>query len=617
MKRPTPSLQEYLDRRFSGKPRRRLLLCAAIIAVMAVLQCLQLDMSCVTLRSILNRKIVYPFFNCGLILLVDVLLFLLTMRWHVAFHIGNVLFCLYGVANYYTLMYRAEPITLGLLSSLSTALDVIGGYRFPLAGPVIFSLAVLLVNTLLACLLQRAYPGRQRFTLRRFCLGLAGLALLAGCAVGGFAALDRFDPLSGWFPFGPHTREQGYPVYVVRQALIMRKTVHMPEGYSDEAIDRIADSITPPSLTMPDPAPDLIFIMNESFYDLNDYMDMQTDVPLLPNWYSTENAIRGRVVVPGVGGGTNNSEYELFTSNSMYLLPASAPFNYLPLSDVNSTVWQLRALGYDTWGMHPAAASNYYRSHGYPAMGFAHCCFSTEFANREYWGERAMTDASNYRELCSWYESAGSGPRMMYLLTYQNHGGYEQNDSAWDTIHTGLDLGDMTDDVDEYLTSVQMSDAALAELLAYFDGVDRPVLVCMMGDHAPNFIRQLPAREGLSQQQSDLLLSSTPIMIWANAAFGPLETRDDLLLSVPDVMPVVLQLAGLPLTPYCQTVLALSEQLPFRMSSGRYYTADGQSGSFTPGDSRFDLLSRYYYMEYNNLQDRAERRQVLFTLDGQ
>lgn len=604
-----------INARLEGRPKARLVLCAALIAVMAGLQWLQLDLSCVTLRDILSRKIVYLFLNCGMMLLVDLALFLLTMRWHVAFFIGNVLLCGFGIANYYTLALRGEPITVGLISSLGTALDVIGGYRFHMAWPVVFSLLVLAVNTLLAVLLKWVYPG-QRSSVRRFLLGLGGFVLLGGCVAGSFFMLDRLDPIGGWFPFETYSQYQGYPVYVVRQQMLMVDPVKMPEGYTDEAVAALAEADDTPAQPVPEQMPDLIFILNETFYDLEDFTDLDADVPYMENWYARGNSVKGRAVVSlvGVGGGTNASEFELLTSNSTAILSPGAPFQLLNMSDRNSLVTVLKDLGYTTWAMHPCAPGNYGRGHAYPAMGFDEWRFRDDFTGLESYGERLCTDESTYRNMIDWYESSGDGPRMMFLLTYQNHGGWEQNDASYDTVHTGRDFGGYTDDLDEFLTSIRLSDQALEGLLDYFDTVDRPVLVCMVGDHSPYIIKYLSPRESLTAEESDLASRSTPFMIWANKAFGTVETRDIGSVSMVDLAPMVMDMAGLPLTPYYRTVLELSRQIPVRMSSGRYYTADGQTGFFEPGDSRFDQLAAYYYMEYNNLLPADRRVQSLFAL---
>lgn len=596
-----------------ARPIRRAVQCAALIGVMVLLQQLQLELSCVYPSYLFQRKIIYLFLNCGLVLTVDMFLFLLTMRWHAAFWIGDVFFCFWGIANYYTVLFRGEPITLGLLSSFTTALNVLGSYHFSLLhGPVIFSLCVLAVNAVLAWLVKRLYPGVQRFSLRRFGCTLASLAILIGCAVGAFWGLDRFDPLNGWFHFRYYAGLQGYPVYVIRQALLMTDAVRMPEGYSSEAVAGLDPG--PVQDDRPDVLPDIILILNESFYDLDVYTDIDTDVPCLSNWHSMDNAIQGHTVVPSIGGGTNSTEYELLTSNSLMLLNANSPFNYLSLAGANSLVSYLEELGYSTMALHQAAPSNYYRSHAYPALGFDTSYFIDDFPELDTYGKRWATDRSNYEALLDWYQQEPEGPRFMYLLTYQNHGGYEQNDVSYDTVHTRRDFGDLTDDVDEYLTSVRMSDEALAAFLAQVDELDRPVIVCMLGDHAPNFVTLLPDDGNAAGLPSDLVLRGTPFMLWANAAFGHVQAQDAGYVSTVDLAPMLLRLAGLPMTSYYQTLLDLAGQVPIRMSSGDYYAADGSTGSFTPADSRFALLSRYYYMEYNNLLPADERRQELFCL---
>ena len=45
------------------------------------------------------------------------------------------------------------------------------------------------------------------------------------------------------------------------------------------------------------------------------------------------------------------------------------------------------------------------------------------------------------------YDAMPDGPRFMYMLTFQNHGGYEKNDDSLDVIHVSEDFGDLTDDL--------------------------------------------------------------------------------------------------------------------------------------------------------------------------
>lgn len=396
----------------------------------------------------------------------------------------------------------------------------------------------------------------------------------------------------------------------MEQAALASGEVRRPDWYDESVVDSIP--LRTGGSASSDRAPDIVLILNESYYFLDDYTDVDADVSYTEGWDALENAVRGRVIIPGSGGGTNQTEYELLTGNSMHLLTAWAPFNVLDLSGANSVASYLAGLGYSTASFHGAPGMNYNRGLAYPLIGFEKTFFKPDLTQDAY-GDRVHTDLTFYQDAISYYQSLpDEGPRFLYLLTFQNHSGYEQNPGSYDTVHTGRDFGDMTDDVDEFLTCIQMSSDALYQLTEYFNSVDRPVLVCMLGDHAPYIYPWLPVREDLTEEERTIASLATPLLIWANDAFGPIGTADDVWTSAPSLVPMLLDMAGLPLSTYYQTLLDLSEQMPIRLSSGQYWTADGEYGSFAPEDSRYEQLLSYFCMEYNNLQKPDERRQVLF-----
>lgn len=612
-----PALRNF--RSYLTAPQhRRGLACVLLVLLIAALQCLQLDHSIATLKNILLRKPVYIFLNGGLVLIVDLLLVMLTMRWHVAMHLGNIFFTFWGIANRFTLLFHGEPITLVTLASTGTALNVIRDYTFTPDDRIWFSLAILAVNTVLTIVLQFLYPGKQRFSWRRLRDLALTFAVLTACAAFSFAALEVFDPGRGFgwlLSYRPYTREQGYPVYFVRQAYRSVNPIQKPDGYSDKKVRALAEELSGQA-GQSEGYPDIIFILNETFYDLDLYMDTDTDVPFLANWYAADNAIRGSAMVPEIGGGTNNSEFELLTSNSMSLLTCKAPFLTMSLRDSNSIASYLKTLGYSTMALHAQDPANYNRSSIYPQLGFDTMHFDYDFPHHELYGNRKETDAANYQDMITWYEQSGDGPRFLYMLTYQNHGGHRQNDESYDLVHTRRDLGKETDRVDEYLTCIYMSDEALADLMNYFDQVDRPVLLCMVGDHSPAFLEKLPAREGLTEDDIEIIGRSSPFIIWGNKAFGPIETEDSVTLNMTDLAPTVLELAGMPLSPYYRYILDFSEEVPLRLSTGFYRTAEGDTGYSDRKNPREEQFSAYYYMEYNNLQKKDERYQVLFDPPG-
>lgn len=436
---------------------------------------------------------------------------------------------------------------------------------------------------------------------------------MLAAAVVGIPFLERIDPPALWTA-SEDLNEYGYPVYFVEQASMSFRGAQRPAWYDESVVDAIEPASAPAASA--ERAPDIVLILNESYYFLDDYTDIAADVSYTEGWDELRNAVRGRAIVPGTGGGTNQAEYELLTSNSMHLLSAWAPFNMLDLSGANSAAHYLAELGYSTAAFHNAPPMNYNRGLAYPIIGFEKTAFAPDLTQDAY-GARKRTDLTFYQDVFSYYQSLpDEGPRFLYLLTYQNHSGYEQNDPSYDTVQTGRDFGGMTDDVNEYLTYVKMSSDALYQLTDFFNSVDRPVLVCMLGDHAPYIYALLPAREGMTEEEKAITCCATPFFIWANDAIGPINTAEDVWVSAPDLVPMLLDMAGLPVSAYYQTLLDLSDEIPVRTSTGLYRTADGEYGHFDPEDSRCAPLLTYYSMEYNNLQKPAARRQILFDPPG-
>ena len=66
------------------------------------------------------------------------------------------------------------------------------------------------------------------------------------------------------------------------------------------------------------------------------------------------------------------------------------------------------------------------------------------------------------------------------------------NDASLDIVHAATDYGDYDALMDEYLSCIKMTDAAVQELCDYFtaqyEKTGRKVIVAMAGDHAPSFV---------------------------------------------------------------------------------------------------------------------------------
>ena len=162
---------------------------------------------------------------------------------------------------------------------------------------------------------------------------------------------------------------------------------------------------------------------------------------------------------------------------------------------------------------------------------------------------------------------------------------------------------------------MQYSDDAFRELVTYFETVDRPVLICLFGDHQPAiesaFSEELLGTSldalSLEQQQTRHI---TPFLIWANY---DIEEKEIDMLSSNYLSSLLLQTAGVRMSAYDRYLLRLSETLPVVDTAG-YIDSDGNYYSWSDASPYEELLSEYRRVQYNCLFDIENRKEQLFTI---
>ena len=152
-------------------------------------------------------------------------------------------------------------------------------------------------------------------------------------------------------------------------------------------------------------------------------------------------------------------------------------------------------------------------------------------------------------------------------MTIQNHADYGGNTP----ILLGIEkIGEKTTeeagnlyDINTYLNLMKVTDDAFRDLLAYFEGVEEPTLICMFGDHQPKLRDALYnlifENNGLTEEEQQELKYITPYVIWANYDVEFPEYGD---MSANYLGAVLSECAGVELPPYYQFLLQLREQYP-------------------------------------------------------
>lgn len=563
-----------------------------VLLAVAILQYFTIEMSYSSLSEWLGIPLLAKLVGVGTVLFLDAVMLLVWKNVRVAMNLSIFVTTLLAVVNFYVAAFRGTPFTFVLIQNFTTAMNVISSYRFELKDGLIVILGATVAQLLIVNL-----PYRRTLVKRRY--SLLGTAILMAAVYFSYLAPSPLIPhnVVGW-SWRTSVNAYGYLPCLIKCAVESTTSVRELDYYDEEALREFVESYE--AASQEGNTPDIIIILNETFYDLEQIMDMNTDTDPFAYIHSLENSLQGYCIAPCEGGGTNISEYELLTSNSIYLSPNSNPFNTIDISNGNSFATYLETLGYTSFAAHSEAGLNYARDAAYPSLGFDEIHFEEDFIGQEYYcGRFYETDESLYENLIRWYEELGDVPKVMYLLTVQNHANFDYLNEEEYLVHTGNDYGELTGQVNEFLTCMKLSDQAFQVLVDYFETVERDVIICMMGDHAPIFVSELVTGQ-YEGEERELRTRSVPFVIWSNHIdLSQVELQE--LVCMPYIVPKVLQIGGVELSVYYDYIVQLQEEVSLITSYGSYMDMDGNVYYLSEETPFSGLVNRYFELAYANM----------------
>ena len=525
-----------------------------------------------------------------------------------------VLLCsIIALINYYELIFHGTVFTHQDIGNFTTAAGQMSNLSFQITRPVQWIiLSFFFIQFVIAALyFKRVTLYRNR--LWAACSSLLLIALVYILILSPGAIVNKYV-----WSWEKRYYEDSYVIGTIENLQRYFRPLERPDGYQASAIE---GTCLPHSR---ENRPDIIMILNETYYDIDHLDNFALDVSCNEN-YKAMNAFKGYASVPFVGGGTNASEYELLTGNSLSLLNTSTPFNDLSFTDSRSIVEYLEKLGYATMAAHSEPSRNYHRGKAWKELGFDACHFKEDFITAQYYGNRPfITDIGAFANFRSFYEKMPEDqPRFAYLLTIQNHTDWNSNGPEMDLIHVGNSHGLSDYDnqrLNEYLSCVKQTDQFLNELEEYFSGLDREVLVYMVGDHCPSIFLNLPEEDKDASETIQLKKRQVPYFIWTNYDYDASNMPDNHEIDLCALSAYALKAAGLPISAYYNQLIEASKtaqcftRIESKDSEGKahmgYVDIHGQKKSNIFESQESVALKNYFYMEYNNL--RPDRRDELF-----
>jgi phosphoglycerol transferase MdoB-like AlkP superfamily enzyme len=342
--------------------------------------------------------------------------------------------------------------------------------------------------------------------------------------------------------------------------------------------------------------PNIVLVLSEAFSDMLDspLIDYSNYGDPLQNFKAVaRDSIFGYLVVPNVGGGTSDTEFDIFTGmNSRHF--RGAPYAYsLIAKDTPALPTILKEAGYSSLAIHPGYGWFYNRQNVYPHMGFPGLLDIREFDETDTKG-MYVTERQTIEKIIAEYDlhmaENPNTPFFEFCATIQNHGPYYDKylESSLN-FETTADLSDASvNAMYNYIYGLRDCDIELKNLTTYFDTRDEPIILIYYGDHLPSFEKQiydtfLPLEGDPAKDITRLY--KTPFIIWQNSsanqngildkAYEDLDPQGSLVISSSYLGALIAHLLGFDKAdPFFAYVSELSQDYPVVLES-QYVTPDG------------------------------------------
>ena len=559
---------------------------------------------------------VYLFINLLFLYVIFTLVIFLFRKINIGIILFQITCPLVALVEYYVYRLRGRSFMLQDIKSVQTAATVMDAYSYDLElAPgiaVLISVAALSVAFILPDIKWVKFAVTRKIV--ALALGYISYWLLSNQDI---MNRTNFMSMALW-DIEVNYKEKGYIRTLLAEVQYLKQSE--PENYSIDKVEEIAEYYLSEFEEMDvghiNQPKNLFLIMNESWADLRyiaDFQKSDTITPYIDNM--KENVVKGFLHVPVFGAGTANSEYEVLTGNSTQFLGASSVAYQLFISENEYGIASsLGTMGWQTIAMHPNLATNWNRNIVYPHMQF------DQFISKENWSKEnwnalrgSISDEASYIELIDLYENKREESLFTFLVTMQNHGGYD-----WEEYEANVSL-DYEEDyplTEQYLSLIQETDRAFAELVNYFEQIQEPTMIMMFGDHLPNIEQEF--YELLFETDWDSLdllqkqkIYTTPYVIWTNYELPEIESVE---MSSNYFGSFFLQLAGLEMTDYNKCLLAFMKEVPV-IGTGAVMDADGKWYQMEDlPDYLQKVINDYQILQYNNVFGQNNRINGIFSI---
>ena len=543
--------------------------------------------------SILNKPLGVILINYLIVLSIQIAFFALTLRTAFAVALSTLAILVLSVANHFVRLFRGGVLTFFDVKVAGTAVNVISQYTFQADTTLILTCSTLLLLVFLAFRYNLHIVVKNWILTRIASLILAVIVFV-------FSMSEFALTWSGgeYYAFSANdsTRHMGlvYTFFYAANTSLLEK----PEDYSADLLQSDTQGYVADPVSSEEELPDIILIMNESLTDHSMFVDLDLSADPLSFLHTLQeddnpNTQVSTTVVPVIGGGTCNTEFEAITGMSIRNFDAGCyPYAQYVTNDTYAVSKYLSLLGYDTTFIHPGYRTSYNRDNVYQQFAFDHVYFEDDLQDPERIRD-FVSDRFCYEMILERVENSDT-PQFIFNVTIQNHGSWDAYGGE-QTIALNHSAENMRP-FENLMCLYKESDDAFRYLIECLSTREKPTLVVMFGDHQPapsesfnSFIHmdEVYRTDPLTQYQ-------TPVVFWANYDIQTEEIPQ--IFSTNYLNALVAEVGGIPLNGQQKFLLEMMEQFPI-------YTTEGIYDSGMNEVAAEDMEKKYERIQYAMLRD--------------
>ena len=259
--------------------------------------------------------------------------------------------------------------------------------------------------------------------------------------------------------------------------------------------------------------PNVIMIQLESFFDPQTVEGLVYSKDPIPNFHQLqEKYSSGYMLVPSVGAGTANTEFEVLTGMNLdFFGPGEYPYKtVLKETTCESISYIMKKLDFTAHAIHNNDGTFYDRHIVFSQLGFD-TFTPIEYMNRYETNPVGWAKDKVLQTYITEALNATEGQDFIYTITVQDHGAYPQTEVIQDPeiIVEGCDTEAEHFQMEYFVNQLYETDQFIGELIHELSTWPEDVVVVMYGDHLPPM--------GFEEDEIDTgSLFQTPYVVWSN-----------------------------------------------------------------------------------------------------